>query len=136
MYREPQWRGVGWRYKCNLVTINLFLIGGYLLYYIVLVSAIYQHESAVGIYMSSPSRTSLPPPTPSHPSRLSQSTGLTSLCPTVNFHCLSNFTCANMYVSMLLSQFIPPAPSPFHKSVLYVCISTAALQIGSSMPFF
>ena len=28
---------------------------------------------------------------------------------------------------MLLSQFIPPSPSPcFHESVLYVCISTAA----------
>ena len=46
--------------------INLFLIGGYLLYNNVLVSTIHQHESAIGIHMS-PSWTSshLPPhPTP------------------------------------------------------------------------
>jgi len=46
----------------------LFLIGGLLLYDIVMVSAIHRHESATGIHMS--------PPSPSHPSRLSQSTGL------------------------------------------------------------
>ena len=33
----------------------LFLIGGWLLYNIVLVSAIHQHESATGIHMSPPS---------------------------------------------------------------------------------
>ena len=44
-----------------------------------LVSAIYQHESATGILMSLLSWTSLLPPTPSHPSRLLQSTGLSSL---------------------------------------------------------
>ena len=32
--------------------INLFLIGGYLLYNNVLVSTIHQHESAIGIHMS------------------------------------------------------------------------------------
>ena len=41
----------------------------------VLVSAIHQHESVIGIYMSPPSWISLPSPTPSyHPSRFSQST--------------------------------------------------------------
>ena len=44
-----------------------------------LVSAASQHESAIGTHMSPPSQTSLPPPTPSHPSRLSQSTPLNSL---------------------------------------------------------
>ena len=38
-----------------------------------LVSAIHQHESAIGTHLSPPSWTSLPPPTPSHPSRLSPS---------------------------------------------------------------
>ena len=33
----------------------LFLIVGYLLYNVVLVSAIHEHESAIGIHMSSPS---------------------------------------------------------------------------------
>ena len=37
-----------------------------------LVSAIHQHESATGIHVSSPSQASLPSPTPSHPSRLSE----------------------------------------------------------------
>ena len=45
-----------------------------------------------------------------------------------------------MYVSTLLTPFIPPSPSPapdgVHKSVLCVCISIAALQIGSSVPSF
>ena len=36
--------------------MHLFLIGGYLLYDIVLVSVVYQHESAaIGICMSPPS---------------------------------------------------------------------------------
>ena len=44
-----------------------------------LLSATHQHESAIGTHMSPPSWTSLPPPTPSHPSRLSQSTRPNSL---------------------------------------------------------
>ena len=39
-----------------------------MLYNIVLISALHQHESAIGIHMSPPSSTSFPPPTPSHPS--------------------------------------------------------------------
>jgi len=42
----------------------------------VLVSAIHHHESAIDIHMSPPCWTSFSPPTPSHPSRLSQSTDL------------------------------------------------------------
>ena len=53
---------------------NLFLIGGQLLYNVVVVSAIHWHESAIGIHTSPPLWMSLPTPTPSHPSRLSQST--------------------------------------------------------------
>ena len=56
----------------------LFLIGGKLLYNIVLVSATHQHESAIGIIcplsLSPPS-----PPHPIHPSGLPQSTTLSSL---------------------------------------------------------
>ena len=48
-----------------------------------LVSVIHQHESAIGIHISPSTWTSLPPPTPSHPSWLSQSSGLspTSVSP-------------------------------------------------------
>ena len=44
-----------------------------MLYNIVLFSAIYQYEPAIGIHMSSPSWPSFPSPTPSHTSGLSQS---------------------------------------------------------------
>ena len=61
--------------------------------------------------MSPPSLTSLPPPTPSHLSRLSQSTRLRSLCHTANSHFLSILG-MEMYVSMFLSLFIPSSPFP------------------------
>ena len=58
---------------------------------------------------------SLPPPTPSHPSRLSQSPGLSLLketqiqeIPTVY---TVYFMCVTVYVSMQLSPFVPPSPS-------------------------
>ena len=65
--------------------LNIFFIGRELLYSMVLVTVIHQHESATGIYMSPPSWASLPGPSPSHPSRLSRSTWLCSLCHTENF---------------------------------------------------
>ena len=46
-------------------------------------------DSAIGIPMSLPSQTSLPPPTLSHPFRLSQSLGLSSLNHIANSHWLS-----------------------------------------------
>ena len=77
-------------------------------YNIVLVSAIHQHESAIGILMSPPSWTSLPPSTPSQCSRLLQSTGLSSLNHTANSHWLSilymvlyMFPCYSLYCSFL-----------------------------------
>ena len=76
---------------CILFSLSLSLIGGQLLYNIVLISAIHQHESATGVHMSPPSWTPLPSPTPSHPSRLSQSPGLSSLCHTIIPHLLSAF---------------------------------------------
>ena len=44
--------------------------------------------AAVAVHMSPPSGTSLPPPTPSHPSRFSHRPGLSSLIHTANFHWL------------------------------------------------
>ena len=50
------------------------------------------------------------------------------------------FTHGNVHVSMLLPPYIPPSsPRPVRhaqKSILYVCISIAALQIGSSVLSF
>jgi len=72
---------------CFKQTFFLLLIEGQLLYNVVLVSAIHQHGSAIGIHMSPPSSASLPP----HPSLLglSQITSLSSLSHTANAHWLS-----------------------------------------------
>ena len=52
---------------------NVFLIRGQLLYNIVMVFVTPQHESALAIHMSTSSWALLRPPSPSHPSGLSQS---------------------------------------------------------------
>jgi len=56
----------------------------------------------------------------------------------LNVHRLSSFTYSNVYVSMLLSQFSPSCPPHYHihKSVLYVCVSIALLQIDSPVMSF
>ena len=90
------------------------------------------------VYISPPSWTSLPPSTPSHPSRLSQSTGLRSLCYTGSSHLLSIlhmvmyiFPCYSLNLSHPL---LPPLCAQFFSP--HVCISIAALQMGSSVPSF
>ena len=60
-----------------------------MLYNAVLVSAVHQLESAAGIHMSHSSWTSHPPPTTSHPSRLSQRIGFESLYHIAYSHWLS-----------------------------------------------
>ena len=75
---------------------------------------VYQHESATGIHVSSPSWTCLPPPT-THPTPqlwvvAEHQAELTELHS--NFPLAIYFTCDSVYISMLLSQFIPRPPSP------------------------
>ena len=77
-----------------------------MLYNIVLVSTPHQHESAIGIHMSLPFGTSLPPPAPSHPSRLSQSPVFDLPEIDSKFPLVVCFAYDNVYVSMLLFQFI------------------------------
>ena len=100
-------------------------MGGWLVCHIVLVSAIHQHESATDTHISPLRWTSLPSPTPSHPSRLSQSPGLSSRGRTASSHWLSVLwycdtvqqyviTCTaydTVYVSVLLSPSISPSPA-------------------------
>ena len=55
-----------------------------------------------------------------------------------NFPLVIYFTRSNVYVSMLLSQFIPPSPSPT-ESINLLSMSECLLlpcKIGSSIPFF
>ena len=46
----------------------------------------------------------------------------------------------SVYMSIPISQFIPPAlllsPLGVHTFVLYICVSISALQTSSSVPFF
>ena len=44
------------------------------------------------------------------------------------------FTHGRVFMSILISQFVPPSPFPTVSPILYVCISIPALQIGSSVP--
>ena len=92
--------------------MHLFLVEGWLLYCIGLISAIHQHESAIGIHMSPPSWHSFPAPTISHTSSLLQSPRLRSL---LNFHWLS-ISYVLVYVipcyCIHLSHPLLPLPDP------------------------
>ena len=104
----------------------------------VLVSATHQHESAIGIHVSS--LLNLPPTSHSMPpSRLLQGLGLSSLGHTADSHWLPILHMAVYMFPCTFSihptlSFLPP--QCVHKSVLYVCISIAVLQIGSSLQSF
>ena len=89
-----------------------FLIGGQLLYNIVLVSAIQQCESAISIYIVPlfwPFLPCHPHPIPLH---RAPATYVTLLMLFSNFPLAIYFTHDNEYISMLLSQFVLPPPSP------------------------
>ena len=90
-------------------------------YNFVLVSDIHQHGSAIGIYMSPPSWASLPPSTPSHPCRLSQSPCLSSLSHIANSYWLSIvhvLVCMFSFYSLHLSHPLLPTAPHVHKSFL------------------
>ena len=77
-----------------------------------IVFVIHQHELALGIHVSPPSWTLLPPPSPSYPSRLSQSTDFWFPVSCMEPRLAICFTCGNIYVSMLFSHFILLTYSP------------------------
>ena len=99
-----------------------------------LVFAIHQHESVIGIHMAPPSWNPLPPPTPSQHSKLSPSTRFEHLASYSKFPLAVYFTYGNTYVSRLLSQFIPLSPSPAVSSSLFsmsappLCVCAKSLQ--------
>ena len=47
------------------------------------------------------------------------------------------FILASVFMSNLISQFIPPSPSPtcVYASILCICVSILALELGSSVLF-
>ena len=102
---------------------TVFLIGGKLLYEIVLVS-VQQWESAIIAHIFPPSWASFPCPHPI-PSRSSQWAKLGSLLYS-NFSPAIHFTHGNVHMSRLPSPFIPLAPSP--------TVSTSPFSMSAS-PF-
>ena len=115
----------------QFIFFNLFFIEGKLLYKILLFSVKPLHESAIGTHISPPFRTSLPSSAPSKPSRLIQSPCLSFLSHTTNslvFKIAIYFPYGNVSFHVTLYTSHPLLPSPHvHKSILYVCLSIAAL---------
>ena len=122
----------------EFVFLPLFLlVGGEILYNIVVVFAIRWHESAMDLHVFpilNPPPASLPIPSlwviPVH-----QPWALVSCIQPGLVIC---FTLDNIHVSMLFSQIIPPSPSPIESktSILYICVSFSVLHIGLSLPSF
>ena len=91
-----------------------------------LVSAIHQHESAIAIHTPPSSGISFLPPTLSHPSRLSQSTGFELPSSHSKLPLGIYFIYGNVYIAVLLFPFFPPSPSfilglmwrPWHMIIL------------------
>ena len=88
------------------------------------------------VYITSPpSQTSLPIPTPPHPSRLAQSPGLSSRCiqqtPTGWLFYIREYTRFHGTLSVRPALSFPRC---ICKSAFYVCISIAAQYIGPSVP--
>ena len=106
----------------------------------VLVSAVQWSESAICIDIFPPSWTSFLLHSPSHPSRSSKKHWAELPVLYSRFPLAIYFTHGSVYMSILISQFLPPSsshPAPFHinMSILYVCDSIPALEQGSSLPF-
>ena len=87
-----------------------------------MVSAKSQCDSAIGIHLSPPSQIFLPPSSPCHPSRLSQSTGFEFPVSHSKFPLAIYLIYVNVYVSMLLSQVIPLLSPPLYPQFCSLCL--------------
>ena len=63
-----------------------------------------------------------PHPSPSYPSRLSQSTGFGCPVPYIKLALVICFTYGNVYVSMLVSQIMLSSPSPTESKICCLCL--------------
>ena len=97
----------------------------------------YQTSTAIGLPVFPPTWTSLPPPSPSNPSRLLLSPVWVSWVKS-KFPLAIYFTYSNVSFHVTLSIHCTPSFLPHsrvRKSVLYVYVSIADLQMGSSVLF-
>ena len=106
-------------------------------YSIALFSIKHPHESTIGLPISPPTWTSLPPPSPSNLSRLLLNPGLSSLSYTANSHWLSILP-LQCFFHVILSMpptfsLFPQQPCPWFCSQC-LCLH-CCFQIGSSIPF-
>ena len=113
-----------WLYIPHLIFLSfstclLFFNGVYILYNVMLVSAVQWSESAMYKYLFPPLGPLSKPTLKSHPSRSSQGTELSSLHYPAASH---SFTHGCVYMSILISQCIPLPPLHVHTSVFYVCV--------------
>ena len=75
------------------------------------------------VHMCGPSWIPLPPSSPLHPSRLSQSTGFRRPASCIELALIISFTYGNTDVSVLFSQIIPPLSSPTEcKNRFFLCL--------------
>ena len=64
------------------------------------------------VHMCPPILNPIPPPSPPHPSGLSQCTSFECPASCIRLALVIYFTYGNTHVSMLFAQIIPPSPSP------------------------
>ena len=114
-------------YSC----IHSLLIGVELIYNVALVSAVQQSESAVCVSISPPSWGSLGSYTLNPPIEviLEHQAELPVL--PCGFPLAICFTRVSVFLSNLISQFIPPPlPHCAHMSVFCICVFVTALELG------
>ena len=83
--------------------------------------------------MCSPSKSPLPPPSPSHPPGSSQCTSRAHPVSCIKPGLAIHLTYDNIHVSTLPSQIIPPLPSPTEsKRLFFTCVSLLLSHIQGS----